>query len=49
MQLAVLGCGSFDLFIRFVLHQVLVSSTCWFGDEGFEVCVPWGVAPTDVL
>jgi hypothetical protein len=49
MQLVVLGCGNFDLFLRSVLRQVPIFSTRWFGDEGLQACVAWSVAPTDVL
>jgi hypothetical protein len=49
MQLAVLCRGGFDLFLRYVLRQVPVSSTRWFGDDGLQACVAWGVAPADVL
>jgi hypothetical protein len=40
---------SFDLFLRSVFRQVPVSSTRWFGDNGLQACVVWGVAPADVL
>jgi hypothetical protein len=49
MQLIVLFRGGFALFLRYVLRQVPVSSTCWFGDDGLQACVAWGVAPADVL
>jgi hypothetical protein len=39
MQLAVLCWGGFDLFLRYVLRQVLISSTRWFGDDGLQACV----------
>jgi hypothetical protein len=47
MQLAVLCWGGFHLFLRSVLRQVSVSSTRWFGDDGLQACVAWGVAPVD--
>jgi hypothetical protein len=49
MQLAVLCQGGFDLFLRYVLRQLPVSSTHWFGDVGLQACVAWGVSPADVL
>jgi hypothetical protein len=49
MQLVVLCWGSFNLFLRFVLRQIPVPSTRWFGDEGLQVCVVWDVVPADVL
>jgi hypothetical protein len=49
MQLAVLSRGGFDLFLRYVLRQVPVSSTHWFGDDRLQACAAWGVAPADVL
>ncbi|RLN39689.1 hypothetical protein C2845_PM01G18420 [Panicum miliaceum] len=48
MQLAVFCCGDFDLFFRFVLRQDLVSSTLYFGGEGLQACVAWGVPLADV-
>jgi hypothetical protein len=49
MQLVVLCWGSFNLFLRLVLRQVLASSTRWFCDKGLQVCVAWGVTPANVL
>ena len=49
MQLAVFCCGDFDLFFRSVLRQDSVSSTIYFGGEGLQACVAWGVPPADVL
>jgi hypothetical protein len=49
MQLDVLGSGNFDLFLRSVLCQDMGSSTLYFGDEGLQACVAWGVAPANVL
>ena len=49
MQLAVFYCGDFDLFFRSVLRQDLVSSTRYFGGEGLQACLAWGVPPADVL
>ena len=48
MQLAVLCCGDFDLFFRYVLRQDLISSTLCFGGEGLQACVAWDVPPADV-
>jgi hypothetical protein len=49
MELVVLCWGGFDLFLPSVLRQVPNSSTRWFGDEGLQTCVAWGVAPTYVF
>jgi hypothetical protein len=43
------GVGDFDLFLRCVLRQDPISSTLYFGDDGLQACVAWGVAPADVL
>ena len=42
-------CGDFDLFFRSVLRQDLVSSTLYFGGEGLQACLAWGVPAADVL
>ena len=43
MQLVVLCCGDFDFFFRSVWRQDPVSSNLYFGGEGLEACVAWGV------
>ena len=48
MQLTVFCCVDFDLFLRYVLRQDLVSSTLCFGGEGLQACVAWDVPPADV-
>jgi len=49
MQLVVHCCGDFDLFFRSVLRQDPISSTLYFGGEGLQACIAWGVPPADVL
>ena len=49
MQLTVFCCGDFDLFFRSVLRQDPISSTLYFGGEGLQACIAWGVPPADVL
>ena len=47
--MTVLCCGDFDLFFLSVLRQDPVSSTLYFGGEGLQACIAWGVPPADVL
>ena len=47
--MVVFGCGDFDLFLRFVPQQDPISSTYYFGGEGLQIFVVWGVPPADVL
>ena len=47
--MAVFCYGDFDLFFRSVQRQDPVSSTLYFGGEGLQACVAWGVPPADVL
>ena len=47
--MAVFYCGDFDLFLRSILRQDLVSSILYFGGEGLQACIAWGVPPADVL
>ena len=41
--MTVFCCVDFDLFLRYVLRQDLVSSTLCFGGEGLQACIAWGV------
>ena len=36
-------CGDFDLFFGFVVRQDPFSSTLYFGGEGLQVSIAWGV------